>query len=222
MSDHGMTLLAIDTATEQAGVGVLRHGEVTALTWHAGRNHTVTLMAQVHHALTLADVVPTELDGVVVSLGPGTFTGLRVGIAAAKGFVLGAGMRMVGVPTLQASALPWVDTVHQVCAVVEAGRGRLVWATYARQGHDVVEITRPRNGTPEELLSEIRANGDHVLVTGECDDALVRALAEIGARIPAAPLRIRRPESLLLLGAQRMASGAEDDPATLQPIYLSR
>jgi len=222
MIGESPTLLAIDTATEQAGVGVLADRRVTALSWHAGRNHTVMLMSSVHQAMTLAGIVPSELDGVVVSLGPGTFTGLRVGMATAKGFVLAAGLPLIGVPTLHAAALPWLGGDAEVTAVVQAGRGRLVWGTYAGDAMDPQEIAPACNGTPEELIAALGMRESAQVVTGEVDGTVALALLGLGVQVPAAPLRVRRPEALLTVGAARYAIGAFDDAALLEPFYLSR
>lgn len=217
------TILAIDSSTEQAGLCIDDGERVTELSWAAGRTQTVTLLGQIHHLLGLHGVTTPEIGAIVVATGPGTFTGLRVGISVAKGLVLGLGVPLIGVPTLLAAALPSIDTGRLVVPVVAAGRGRLVWAIYGDASGSWEPRVPPRNGTIEELAVDLRGQTDAVLVTGEVDDDQVLLLAELpGVNVTTSALAGRRPAAFATLGRQKLEAGDVDDPIRLEPTYLGR
>ena len=97
--------LAMDTATDIAGLALAEPGQVVAeMTWPARRNHTQQLLPGLLHLLAQAKVDLEDLDGIIVAQGPGSFTGLRVGFAIAKGLAYGLGLPLVGVSTLEVEA----------------------------------------------------------------------------------------------------------------------
>ena len=97
-------LLALDTSTRFAGIALYTdapdRGLVAETNWHAGMQHTVSLMPHVSQMLDAQDIRVTDLTAIAVALGPGSFTGLRVGLAAAKGLALATGAPLIGIPTL--------------------------------------------------------------------------------------------------------------------------
>ena len=99
-----MIILAIDTALEDCSVAIARGTEIAAMERTIGRGHAELLMPMIASLLSEAGVLPAEIDRIAVSVGPGSFTGLRVGIAAARGLALAGAAKAVGVPTLQAHA----------------------------------------------------------------------------------------------------------------------
>ncbi|MDP9364359.1 MAG: tRNA (adenosine(37)-N6)-threonylcarbamoyltransferase complex dimerization subunit type 1 TsaB [Chloroflexota bacterium] len=214
-------LLAIDSSTEQAGVGLFDGERGSELAWHAGRTQTATLLAQVDHLLGLRGLVATDLGAIAVATGPGTFNGLRVGMGVAKGLVLGLGVPLLGVPTLAAAALPHADAGRPVVPVVAAGRGRLVWAKYADGPGGWGEVLPARNGTVEDLVDHLGEEG--AIVTGELDLAQEAAVGAVpGVVLVPRPLRSRRPNSLAALAWDRHRAGEADDPASLEPVYAGR
>lgn len=217
-------LLAIDSSTEQAGVALYDGARVAELSWAAGRTQTATLLGQIDHLLGLHGYAVGDLGAIAVATGPGTFTGLRVGISLAKGLVLGLGpgVPLLGVPTLAAATLPFALARRPVVAVVAAGRGRLVWAEYGPAAAGQALHVPPRNGTAEELAAAVLKT-DGAIVTGELtpeQETIVAAVA--GATIVPTPLRGRRPAALAALAWTRLLAGEADDPATLEPVYLGR
>ena len=121
-------ILAIDTATETASVALARpDGEIVAeLTWRAGRNHTMHLHPTLRHLMMLAAIEPKDLTGIVATRGPGSFTGIRIGLATAKGLAQGLDVPIVGVPTLAVAAFGAIHLGQTVWSVVGAGRGTVL------------------------------------------------------------------------------------------------
>jgi tRNA threonylcarbamoyladenosine biosynthesis protein TsaB len=219
----GKLLLCIDASTEQAGIGLFGRGHAAELVWLAGRAQTVSLLAQIHHLLDLHGLTPADLGAVAVATGPGTFNGLRVGMSVAKGLVLALDLPLYGIDTLAVAALPWLTADAPTIAAVAAGRGRLVWTEFQPGFGEPTPAAPARNTGPADLVAAVRAHTGRIVVTGELAPDAAAALAAFDhVVVPPAPLRGRRPGALAALAAPRLARGAADDPALLEPRYLGR
>ena len=150
-------LLAIDTSTKQAGIALYdgARGLVAEYNWHSANRHTEELMPAVAQMLAQAGVTPGALRAVAVALGPGSFTGLRVGLAAAKGLALAHGLTLLGIPTLDVVAYPHQAQPVPVIAVLQAGRGRVYWAPYAHGPSGWAARSQPRLSTVPELANTV-------------------------------------------------------------------
>jgi tRNA threonylcarbamoyladenosine biosynthesis protein TsaB len=170
-------------------------------------------------ALDQLDVNAEHLSGIAVTRGPGSFTGLRVGLAVAKGLALARGLPLVGVPTLDVTAAAQGRDRRSLCAVLQAGRGRICTAIYRWHDGGWRAKDDPRLTTWPALVEETTSP---TLFCGEIDavgaDAL-GALGELGVLLPAAT-RLRRAAFLAEIAWQRLNRNETDDPATLAPIYL--
>lgn len=150
-------LLAIDTATRTVGIALHDGAQVLAeRTWHSNQHQTVELAPQAGLMLRQASVSASLLSGVAVAIGPGSFTGLRIGLAFAKGLALAHSLKLIGVPTLDivAHSLPEMET--PLVGVIPAGRGRLaaLWYKWSRNKWKADgELT---NLTVEELATNVK------------------------------------------------------------------
>jgi tRNA threonylcarbamoyladenosine biosynthesis protein TsaB len=215
-------ILCIDTSSGQGGVALYDGRMLSTRSWPADRAHTTTLLAEAHHLLDRAEISVRELAAVAIAIGPGTFTGLRVGFGIAKGFHLASGVPLIGVPTLEATALAFVSCMSPIVAVVGAGRGRLVWARFEASTEGLTQSRAPQNGTVSELIDELNGSGP-VLITGEFDEDQAGIFDRIvGVSMPPAALRIRHPGALAELAWRRWQAGQLDDARTIEPVYLSR
>ena len=241
--EDGALWIGIDTATRLGGVALWRNGQVLAeRTWHGGLNHTaqvvpalIDLLAAVglrqdSAAPLLPDQGGAALAGVVASTGPGSFTGLRAGLACAKALAIARGVPLVGVPGLDALAYQLAAVVGvrrgtEVCAVSDAGRGNLYAARYRMRSGELWRVSRYAVLSPEEFVAQLGAAAAPMLVGGELPLQTARALTadcnctdRIIVVPPAAALR--RPGYLVALGKERAA--AAGDPAGLEPLYIRR
>lgn len=215
-------ILAIDTSSAQGGAALYDGQRLSLRSWPADRSHTTTVLRELHHLLDAEGFGARGLAAIVVAIGPGAFTGLRVGIGVAKGFHLANDVPLIGVSTLEATALPFACCGGPIVATIAAGRGRLVWAHYEPSESGVAESRSPRNGTAIELAEELRFAGA-VIIAGELDDDQVAIIASVEhVSIPPRALRSRQPSALAEIGWRRWRSGAVDDAAMLEPTYLSR
>lgn len=213
-------LLAIDTSTHFAGLTLYTaDGVLAECQWRAGQAQTAALLPQVDQLLTLGGVAVNDLGAVAVATGPGSFTGLRVGLSAAKGLVYGLGLPLFGVPTLDATAYPHLGQGRPVRAVLAAGRGRLVSALYRWRDGALQRAGEYATSSLEGLATLIV---EPTLVCGELDALAARRLVELApaARLAPPAARPRRAASLAELAWLRWTRGEHDDPAGLEPIYL--
>lgn len=215
-------LLSIDTSSGQGGIALYDGRTLSIRSWPAARSHTTTLLSEIHHLLDSANISVRELAAVAIAMGPGAFTGLRVAFGVAKGFHVATGVPLIGVPTLDATALAFAACGTPVVAVVGAGRGRLVWARYEAAAMGLEQSRPPRNGTVSELVDELRGSGP-LLVTGEIDEVHANLIGRLdGVSVPPAPLRIRHPGAFAALAWTRWRAGSVDDARAIEPVYLSR
>lgn len=227
-------LLAIDTATATASLALYdldAHRLLIEQTWQARRRHTQDLVPAVDHLLRFLELEPDALTALAVTTGPGSFTGVRVGISTVKGMSLGLRTppRVVGVPTLTVTAAPWLEAAWStspltiVCAYVQAGRGRYNWCWFSPE--DL--LFRPaaddhHAGDAAAFAAALSAHGAaSIWLAGE-PDAL---LADAVAHLPHVTLldgvsTLRRAGQLARLAAMLFAEAIIDDVATLQPLYL--
>jgi len=213
-------LVAIDTATDHASLALHDGFQVRAEhTWESPRRHTVELLPRLVAALDQLRLGAEHLSGIAVTRGPGSFTGLRVGMAVAKGLALARGLPLVGVPTLDVVAAAQGQDDRLLCAVLQAGRGRICIAIYRWQDGEWQVHKEPRLTTWPALAEEMTSP---TLFCGEIDLAGAETLASLGklaVPVPAAA-RLRRAGFLAELAWRRLNRGEADDPATLIPIYL--
>lgn len=217
--------LAIDTATERASIAVSASGGLVAEhTWTSRRRHTVELAPTVSQALARAGVAVADLDGIAVAIGPGSYTGLRIGLALAKGLALPAGVPLVGVPTLHvlAAALTPAHAPRSVplWAVLSAGRGRVVAACYPPTA-DRAAWPDPK-GLDVLTLDELAGLVDGpAWVVGELDAAARRTLALApGTVVLPEATCVRRAGWLVALGREALDREGPSEPGALAPVYL--
>jgi len=214
-------LLAVDTSTRVIGVALITAFEVISeVMWESDRFHTVELAAAVRENLDRAKTEPSDLTGLGLAVGPGSFTGLRIGMALIKGIAYAQNLPIYGIPTLDVTAQSHPVTEEgNLVAVLKAGRNRLAAGWYRAQGETWVSEGRLQNLSPEELISTIDRP---TLFTGELSGEIRERLTrseQISAAAPA--LAVRRPAVLAQLAWKRLKDGSPDDPETLSPMYLS-
>lgn len=214
-------LLAIDTATRFASLALHSGARVRVeLTWETLNRHTVELAPRIAGALAQIGASMNDVAGVAVSIGPGSFTGVRVGVAAAKGICLARGLPIYGVRTSDVIAQAHPAEAGLLVVIVQAGRGRWCAARYAWNGKRWQIEGEPWLTTAQTLRLDGR---EPVVVCGELDAAERHILqTRLGRQVrlasPAASLR--RAGYLAEIGWDRLRHGQADDLARLAPLYL--
>ncbi len=212
-------LLALDSATRTMGVALHDGSAILAESiWHHPGHHTPQLAPEVAILLRRAGVLPSALTAVAVALGPGSFNGLRVGLALAKGLALVHGLSLVGVPTLDILAFGQPRRDHPMLAVIEAGRGRAAGVWY-KWGRGSWKAQGQAEGFHWDELPERLSQITYLC--GEIAPARREGLAAEKRLVLAPPwLCLRRPAVLAELALERLHARKGDDPAKLAPIYL--
>jgi tRNA threonylcarbamoyladenosine biosynthesis protein TsaB len=209
-------LLALDTATAFASIALLEDEQVLAeSTWRAGRTHTARLLSEVEALLARVDVDPNDLTGLAVTVGPGSFTGVRVGISVAKGLAVGLGLPLWGVGTLDVLAHS-TSIQGRILAVIEAGRGRFVAARFARGC--------PRSSAQNvDAHSLLRLADDADLIVGELPPELrARLELDLPGRLAPPAASLRRAGFLAQLAVRQADAGDPGDAATVDAVYVGR
>jgi tRNA threonylcarbamoyl adenosine modification protein YeaZ len=206
-----MRLLAIDTASEACSVGVVAGDALVVRSEIVGRGHAEILMGQVESAMAEAGLAFADLDRIAVTVGPGSFTGLRIGIAAARGFALVTGKPAIGVGALavHAEEARALRGAKPVLAVLAAGRGEVYGAIYAADGS---EIAAPRAASAQVLAALL---SDDMVIAGSGADLVVAALPmDAAARIAH---RSATPDVAALC---RLAASWPVQASPPRPLYL--
>ena len=214
-------LLAIDTSTRNVAIAIYDGIQVLCETiWSSRDYHTVELAPAIADVLSRTGLSVQDLKLLAVATGPGSFTGLRIGMAVAKGIALACHLPIIGIPTLDivAESQP-VSLGISLAAVIQAGRGRLAVGWYtAPDGH--WQLT-----PPIEIMDAFQLSRQiHVptLVCGELSEeqqhALARKYKNVILTSPAHS--VRRPSLLAELAWKRWQAGDVDNPETLSPTYL--
>jgi tRNA threonylcarbamoyladenosine biosynthesis protein TsaB len=225
-----LRILALDTATRTCSVALVRDGEVLAERSERGAaNHAATLPQLVADVLDEAGERLTSGDAVAVTIGPGSFTGLRIGLSFAKGLAFASGLRIVGVPTLDALALaapPW-DGV--LCAALDARKQEIYAALYRRdepdggddRDHRIVRLGAPVAIGAEDLIAALTPPCSVIGDVVEAYGALFTASLGAGVRLLASDAHPPRAAAAARLAAARLrAVPAGDDLVALTPQYL--
>jgi len=219
-----MLILGIDTATAQVSVAVGGHEGVLAATQSMrGKQHAETLTPSIEFVCRQARIELTEISVVAVDLGPGLFTGLRVGVAAAKAMAYALRVPMIGVPSLDLVAFPVRYSPKLIVAAVDARRGELFTAFYRQVPGGIQRLSPHHVVSPDDLASELLATAEECLLVGdgalryrEVFDGLHKVeIAEEGLAHPAA-------SSLVMLAHAQALREQWVKPWDLQPLYLRK
>ncbi len=214
-------ILAIDTATRWAGLAL--HDGTAVLTeygWVCANNHTVELPPAIQEIFNRAGITAADLSGIAVSIGPGSYTGLRVGLAIAKGLAIANRTPLVGVSTLDIVAAAIAPAPEQLLVTAEAGRTRVCAALYRWQERKGWQpISPPTIDTWQNLLSTL---DKPTTFAGEITAEAAKLIRNTHKQFHVAPAAasVRRAGYLAEIGWQRLRKGKIDDTSQLTPVYL--
>jgi tRNA threonylcarbamoyladenosine biosynthesis protein TsaB len=214
-----MMLLALDTATHRASIAL--HDGVTLraeCTWESSNRHTVTLLPRVVALLAASDLTPDDVTAVGVCIGPGSYTGVRIGVAAAKGLAAARALPLIGVTTLDVLTAAQPKDDRPLYAVFAAGRRRVGYARYGWQSAQWDVETGVEVVTWETFAKSLELPA---VVVGEIGESGWEALRDLEGEveIPEPAYHLRRAGFLADIAWKRLRADQVDAPAALLPLY---
>lgn len=217
-----MLILGIETSTPQVSVAIGGHEGVLSLFESSrGRRHAETLTPAIEFACRQAEVDISEFGAVAVDIGPGLFTGMRVGLAAGKAIAQALRIPMIGISSLDLLAFPLRHADRTVAAVIDARKGEVFYAFYRPVPGGMQRVTEPQVGRPDDLAADLMARGQHTLCVG--DGALRYREAIVDAtRCDVAEQFLSYPSAAPLVQLAHARALREDwvNPWEIQPLYL--
>lgn len=217
-------ILALDTATEACSVALWNDGEVHALFELCPREHTQRILPMVAQVLSDSGVALAGLDALAFGRGPGSFTGVRIGIGIAQGLALGADLPMIGVSTLKtmAQGAQRVAGASRVLAAIDARMGEVYWAQYTAQGDGVwlgeeSEVVQ----TPAQIaLAQARSLQGMWHHVGTGWQTYPSLMADSSAELRDGQMLLPMAEDMLPLALQAWRDGGAVSVEQAQPTYL--
>lgn len=218
-----MRIIAIDSATSCGGIAILEDDRILAsLVLNVIKTHSERLLKNIDFLIGECGLNIMDMDGVAVSVGPGSFTGIRIGMACAKGLAYSTGKPLVGVSLLEALALRNAEGGILICPVLDARRNEIFGAAYKRD-EETRKMTEILPGRAEPLENFLKNINEKSLFCGDgalkFREAIEKTLEEKAVFAPA-NRNLPSAVEIAMLGMERLSRGERDDINALSPLYL--
>jgi tRNA threonylcarbamoyladenosine biosynthesis protein TsaB len=216
-----MIILGIETATMTGGLALMDEGKLIAeYTLNMKTTHSSRLMPALDWILKDALLDKNQIDGIAISTGPGSFTGLRIGLATAKGLALGLDIPLIGIGTLDALANNVSYPAYQVCAILDARKKEVYSAFYKCENDVLVKKSHYQVISPAELVDQIH---EKTIMLGDAIDVYGEYFKEkLGDLVVFAPDAQRLPRAAVVaeMGLAKLKLGEILDLASSEPYYI--
>ena len=219
-----MKILALETSAKAVSAAVSEDGKILAAGYQdTGLTHSRTLMPIVEHIMKNTGLTVAEMDAIAVAAGPGSFTGIRIGVAAAKGLAFGADLPVIGVSTLEAMAmgLAWWDGLV-ICAM-DARRQQVYNANFISKVGTLTRLTKDRAISLSDLVKEVKNDESAKIIVGDGGKLCYNALLEQGVPCVLAPPHLLQQSAAAVgLAAEEALRRGEKAVSAqeLLPVYL--
>jgi tRNA threonylcarbamoyladenosine biosynthesis protein TsaB len=235
-----MRIIGIDTATAAASVALVDGGAIVAEKTHssdvaggkgdghAGKNnHAETILLLLESLLQSAGISLQGIHGIALSIGPGSFTGLRIGLSTVKGLVYGSQLPVVGVSTLLAQAARVTNYDGLICTLLDARKNEVYGALFEKTGDAIHRLSEDSVASAAAVVEIIRplARGTFCLMIGDGAAVYKQYLLQqlgTGALFRTGELSLSAAATVALLSERRFRSNDADDLGALTPVYLCR
>ena len=208
-----MYIAAIETATRAASAAVCNEDKFTEITQDSKLTHSETLLPQFKEVLKMANVTHDMIEAIAVSIGPGSFTGLRIGLAAAKALAYAWKVKIIGVPTL--NALAYHFPFSTVMSMIDAQKNR-AYVQVFKQLKPVSEIEILGIDKAVEKATEF----GEIIICGD----VCHKIKNLPDNVKIAPVNMRMPRAVnvALCGRELLAAGRIDNVMDIEPMYIRR
>lgn len=220
-----MKVLGIETSALSASAALTENGKVLSEAYiNIGLTHSQTLMGLIDDCLKSAGTAISDIDAIAVASGPGSFTGIRIGIATAKGLAEPNNIPCVSVSTLNAIAYPLSSSNCIACAVMDARCNQVYTADFLCKD-DIERLCKDSAISLDELQKRLASYSDYpVILIGDGAEVSYKYLSEkypeLNVRIANSGIRYQRASSVALIGEELVKSGKSIDAGELVPVYL--
>ena len=218
-----MLLLAFETSAKAASVALTENGKLLGESYqNTGMTHSQTLMVMAEDLLKASGKAVKDLSAIAVAEGPGSFTGVRIGVAAAKGLAWGAELPCFGISTLEAMAVSLGAWQGYVCPVMDARRSQVYNALFYVNRGQLQRIREDRAIALSELAQELKELAEPIFLVGDGSELCYNTLREDipGLVLPPEHRMHQRAVGAALLAEKKLAAGETGDGAALAPNYL--
>jgi len=223
-----MKILAIETSTMLGGIAIMDDlsGLIAEVRLNVKSTHSERLMTEIDHVLKQAELKVSDIDVFAIAIGPGSFTGLRIGLSAVKGFSYATGKPIVSVPTLEALAWNFPYCRHPVCTMLDARKKEVYSALFKWEDGGFIRLIDEVSIRINRVLEDIKLSSDKkVVFTGEgailYRDKIIEVMGE--KAIFASPEKIvPSPANVAYIGIKKAIKGEFSEPVSLVPFYIRR
>lgn len=218
-----MLILAFESSAKAASVALLQDGVLLGEYYqNSGQTHSRTLTQMAEDLLQNCDKTTRQVDAVAVAEGPGSFTGVRIGVAAAKGLSWALQLPCLGVSTLEAMAVGCRHMDGLILCAMDARRDQIYNAVFRAENGELERLTPDRAISLEQLRDEMKNIETRKILVGDgaqlCYNTLVKECS--GLLLLPEHLRLQRAGTVALAAFPKLQSGVEADAAALVPNYL--
>ncbi len=216
-----MKILALESSAKAASCAVLSDGELLASAWQAtGLTHSRTLLPMVEDMLNNSELSVQEIDAVAVAAGPGSFTGLRIGIAAVKGLAWAAEKPCIPVSTLEAMAWPLAHLEGNIVCAMDARRQQIYNAVFLAEGGELTRLREDRAVSLEEAAADVGEMDGPMTIVGDGAGLCFDFLTARGVECRLAPVHLRQQSAVGVAMAAWRRRGENLSAQELTPVYL--
>ncbi|MBO8169246.1 MAG: tRNA (adenosine(37)-N6)-threonylcarbamoyltransferase complex dimerization subunit type 1 TsaB [Thermoanaerobacteraceae bacterium] len=216
-------ILALETATTVASVAVVEEGKLRGEFFlNTTKTHSQLLMPLVDQLLRFIGRDITEMQGFAVAIGPGSFTGLRIGLATVKGMAQALGKPVLGVPTLDGLAHNVSGVSGLICPVLDARKNEVYTAVYESVGNKLKRLTDYMALSPRQLREKLGSFDRPVTLLGDAVERYQEYFADLNVRVAFQANRWPRAAQIACLAEKRLQKGDVDDLYMLAPLYIRR
>lgn len=217
-----MKILALESSAKAASCAVLADGELLASAWQAaGLTHSRTLLPMVEGMLKNSELTMEAMDAVAVAAGPGSFTGLRIGIAAVKGLAWAAEKPCIPVSTLEAMAWPLAHLEGSIVCAMDARRQQIYNAVFLAESGELTRMREDRAISLLEAWEDLKDFDGTLTIVGDGAALCCNYMSLQGIDCQLAPPHLRMQSAVGVgMAAERMGLGAAVSAQELEPVYL--
>lgn len=223
-----MRILAIDTSTMLGGIAIMDEQKLIAeARLNVKSTHSERLMPEIEHCLKQSGLQINDIDAFAVAIGPGSFTGLRIGLSTVKGFSYATCKPIISIPTLEALAWNFPYSMYPVCPMLDARKKEVYAAVFVWENDGFGRLINENSVPPEDLIRNLNSNNnfERFIFTGEgtllYKNKIIEVMKEKAIFAPPEKI-VPAPSNVAALGLKKALAGEFSEPVALTPFYLRK